>query len=113
LDVQRLAKAGICSVRAKPLLVILRAGDLQPQLYLYVSNSFLLQSGLLASQWDLAWTFDFKTTHIQPSAPCSRLDNSDCMNRSYVIFPGIDIGHGSPPQSAWTFFKPPHLWVEL
>jgi hypothetical protein len=33
----------------------------------------------------------------------------DCMSRSYVIFPGIDLGYWSPPQSAWTFFKPPHL----
>jgi hypothetical protein len=111
MGVQR-AKAEIYQAWAKPWLVILRVRDWRLQVYLYVSDSFLLQSGWLASRRGLAWTFDFErpsSCETQPGTHACDFDNSDCMSRSHVIFPGIDLGYGSPPQNAWTFFKPPHL----
>jgi hypothetical protein len=59
MGVQR-AKAEIYQAWAKPWLVILRVRDWRLQVYLYVSDSFLLQSGWLASRRGLAWTFDFE-----------------------------------------------------
>jgi hypothetical protein len=89
---------------------ILRIGNLQLQFYLYVFTLLLL---LLASRWGLAWTFGLNRSiscrlarHNQ-ARHVRDFDNSDSTIRSCAIIPGIDLGYGPSPQSAWTFFKTP------